>query len=270
MRHLPALIAALSLAVITAIPAEAAPQIHRHTQRTAADSGMTAVSTAAKKASATVSGSTAGKGKGSATADKKRRTNDSEDEITAYSDTSSQGGYCAEEDYGSHYDRYRSTDDSIVSTSMQSFMSLGEGHDFMKLGQGMIETLLILVILFILSPLGILGLIFYFIYKNRKQKYKLAEMAIKAGQPVPEALREKTAAKPSGTLDKGLKNIFLGMGLVAFFWIIDITVGIAVGVLIIFNGAGQTAIAYAAERRKRRGDFSDNREEGFDDTGKAI
>ncbi len=55
---------------------------------------------------------------------------------------------------------------------------------FESLAGGMMLALIITVIIFVIAPLVILFLIFYFIYKYRKQKLQLAETAIKTGQQI--------------------------------------------------------------------------------------
>ena len=58
---------------------------------------------------------------------------------------------------------------------------------------GMFFVLGVLLILFVLAPLVIIIALFYFINKNRKQKMKLAQMAMQQGQPIPDQLLEEQA-----------------------------------------------------------------------------
>ena len=80
---------------------------------------------------------------------------------------------------------------------------------------GMVFVLLVLFILFVLAPVIILIVLFYFINKNRKQKMKLAEMAMKQGQPIPDQLLVEqnylNAGKhiPAGGLIIGTESVFL-------------------------------------------------------------
>ena len=53
---------------------------------------------------------------------------------------------------------------------------------------GMAFVLCILLILFVLAPLLIIIALFYFINKNRKDRLRLAQMAVQNGQPIPEQL----------------------------------------------------------------------------------
>ena len=272
MKHVRCLIAALMLTLPAAMPAGTTDQYHRHTPRTETDTDAadsqpkaagtaTAAQTGQKTGSATAatpqqsSGKTVKSkqksGRKAATAKKdstKKAGSDATEEITAYSDTTSQDDYDDWAEDSMTYSGFSYTADEAFGNAID---------DLLSMGGTMLGTLLILLILFVFSPLAILGLILYFVYKNRKQKYRLAEMAIKAGQPIPENMRIKTGTGSEDTMSKGVKNIFLGAGLMAFFWVLDISVGIGIGLLVMFNGAGQAVIAYTAERRRRRDGLND-------------
>ena len=63
-------------------------------------------------------------------------------------------------------------------------------------------------------PVFILFVIFFFRYKNRKARYRLAEQALAAGQPLPaEFIREN---KTVDSRSQGIKNTFTGLGLLIF------------------------------------------------------
>lgn len=107
---------------------------------------------------------------------------------------------------------------------------------------GMVFVLLVLFILFVLAPVIILIVLFYFINKNRKQKMKLAEMAMKQGQPIPDQLLVEQKETDSELWQKGLRQTFLGVGLLAFFGYVGSTLGIGVGILVTVIGLGKLAI----------------------------
>lgn len=103
-------------------------------------------------------------------------------------------------------------------------------------------------------PVIIVFIAFYFKYKNRKEKYKLAEQALAAGQPIPEQFLQ---AKVEGsTLSKGITNIFTGIGLFIFLWAItnEFSIG-CIGLLIMFTGFGQVVIHYT--QNKKKSDYTD-------------
>lgn len=109
----------------------------------------------------------------------------------------------------------------------------------------------IIFIMFFLAPVIIIGLIVYLIIKSRRQKIELAEMAIRNGQPIPQDLIRQAAPKDEGLWAKGLKKIFLGVGLVVLFAFMHSSTLIGVGFLVMIYGCGQAFIAYTAKKRKK-------------------
>ena len=107
---------------------------------------------------------------------------------------------------------------------------------------GMTFVLLVLVIIFVIAPVVILALLFFFILKNRKQKMKMAEMAMSQGQPIPDELLTEHKETDNELWQKGLRQTFLGVGLLAFFGYIGSTVGVGVGILVTVIGLGKLAI----------------------------
>ncbi|ANU58434.1 DUF6249 domain-containing protein [Bacteroides caecimuris] len=90
-------------------------------------------------------------------------------------------------------------------------------------------------------PVFILFVIFFFRYINRKARYRLAEQALAAGQPLPvEFIREN---KTVDSRSQGIKNTFTGIGLFIFLWAITGEFGIGtIGLLVTFMGIGQWII----------------------------
>lgn len=113
-----------------------------------------------------------------------------------------------------------------------------------------------------LLVLAIIFLVFYFRYKNRQAKYRLAEKALESGKPLPEGVFTPDASTSSATSksshpssyntserDKGIRNTFLGIGLFIFLWAITGSFGVGcVGLLVMFMGIGRWYTAY--EHRK--------------------
>lgn len=102
-------------------------------------------------------------------------------------------------------------------------------------------------------PVFILFVIFFFRYKNRKARYRLAEQAIAAGQPLPaDFVRDNKAVDPRS---QGIKNTFTGIGLFIFLWAITGEFGIGtIGLLVTFMGIGQWIIG---STQKNNPDTSD-------------
>lgn len=99
-------------------------------------------------------------------------------------------------------------------------------------------------------PLLIVFTVFFFNYKNRKAKYRLAEQALASGQPLPEDFF-KNAEKAGDIRSKGINNVFIGIGLFIFLWAITGDFGVGcIGLLIMFTGFGQLVIYYTQESKK--------------------
>jgi hypothetical protein len=116
------------------------------------------------------------------------------------------------------------------------------------MGMGMAFALLVIIIIFVIAPVFILAVLFFFIYKNRKQKMKLAEMAMKQGQPIPDQLLVDHKETDEELRQKGIRQTFLGVGLLAFFGYVGSTVGIGVGILVTIIGLGKLAIVKTNRR----------------------
>ena len=97
-------------------------------------------------------------------------------------------------------------------------------------------------------PLLIIFVVFFFRYKNRKAKYRLAEQALASGQQLPENFFKEAAA--TDIRSKGINNIFVGIGLFIFLWAITGEFGLGcIGLLVMFTGFGQLVIFYSQQKK---------------------
>lgn len=104
-------------------------------------------------------------------------------------------------------------------------------------------------IMFCLAPVLIVGLTIYFIIKSRKQKIQLAELALKNGQPIPQDItRSNKQPNDQGLWEKGVKKMFLGIGIVVFSIFIHSRMCTGIGFIIAFYGAGQAVIAWTTKK----------------------
>ncbi len=137
---------------------------------------------------------------------------------------------------------------------MQSLQSIGitdmdEAHEqITTLGFMTMLVPILGIILGILLPILTLFIIFYFIYKSRKAKYDVIKSAIEHGQPLPpELVSKENAIKGSNSEQqwrKGIKNIFLGLGLTALLgFLCGMEIG-SIGILITCIGLGQAFLGY--------------------------
>ena len=120
------------------------------------------------------------------------------------------------------------------------FGNVSDGQVF-----GVIALVLgILFILFVLFPIIVISMVVYFINRNRRQRYKLAQMAMEKGQPIPdELLKEKQASWDRSDYQTGLRQMFTGVGLAIFLGIVAGKVGFGIGALVFFIGLGKWFIA---------------------------
>ncbi len=167
-------------------------------------------------------------------------TKNNQDAIEAFSDTTSTADADDAEDdkYITH--RHR----SIVYGGNEDLKEVMEGVGGI-LAPTMVFSIIAMVILFILAPLLIIIAIFYFVNKNRRERYKLAQMAIQNGQPIPdEILKEQTKYTSKGSdYQTGVRQMFTGVGLAIFLGIVIGEIGVGIGALVFFIGLGKWYIA---------------------------
>ena len=102
-------------------------------------------------------------------------------------------------------------------------------------------------------PFFIVAIVLWFRYKNKQAKYKLAAEALAAGRTIPAELFNDPEEQGNAVMAKGIKNIFLGIGLGVFLWILTYEEGLAaIGFLIFCMGLGQVLIAYTTTPHKSK------------------
>ena len=177
-------------------------------------------------------------------------TKDKQDAIEAFSDTTSSSKEDAEDDqYITH--RHRTT--YTTSSDVKELKEVMEGVGGI-FGPMLAVGIVAFVVIFFLLPLLIIVTIIYFVNKNRKERYKLAQMAIQNGQPIPDdILKNQTSSSMSGNdYQTGVRQMFTGVGLAIFLGIIIGKIGIGIGALVFFIGLGKWFIA------RQNGDMGNN------------
>jgi len=172
------------------------------------------------------------------------------DAVEVFSDTTSIDSAAAMSN-----DWMQDEDDSQqVKIGLERILNSVDGDDL----AGMLFVLGILFIIFVLAPVLIIIALFYFINKNRKQKMKLAQMAMQQGQPIPEQLLEEN----SGTLDdeyqKGMRQCFVGVGLMIFLGYAAGNIGFGLGALVFCIGLGKVFAAKTAQKKNDNDDLIKN------------
>ena len=167
-------------------------------------------------------------------------TKNKKEAIEAYSDTTNADAEDAEDD---RYITYRHGT-TYSSNDVQEFREVMDGVGGL-LGSTVALSIVTIVVIFLLAPLLIIITIFYFVNKNRREKYKLAQMAIQNGQPIPDQILNEQQNIVSGRSDynAGIRQMFTGVGLAIFLGIIIGKIGFGIGALVFFIGLGKWLIA---------------------------
>ncbi len=163
----------------------------------------------------------------------------SNDAIEAFSDTTS----VAEDEEDDTYVNSRHvtvTTDEDAYGFFRAMFSNAESDVFF----GMAAVLGIIFILFVLFPIIVIIGVVYLINRNRKEKYKLAQMAMQNGQPIPdELLKDKNVIGDSDDYHTGIRQMFMGVGLAIFLGIVAGKAGFGIGALVFFIGLGKWYIS---------------------------
>lgn len=98
-------------------------------------------------------------------------------------------------------------------------------------------------------PAIIIFIVLYYQNRKRKERYQLIEKAIEAGQPLPKEFVKETKAEDDSMRVKGIKNVFLGLGLAIFFYAMtDVLFLACIGLMIMLNGIGQLVIFFTRNK----------------------
>lgn len=227
------------MALLPSSTTNAAAQQHRHTPRS------TMIDDKAKQQAANDSAAAA-------------QAAQQADAAVAYSDTTSatdQQEDCQPSAYTRHYKVEMTDDEKFIAKTLET------------ISDGAWVAVLIVFVMFVLAPFTILFTILYFINRNRRDRIRLAEMALQHGQPIPGTekiiYREAKAnggqrTRTQGMADgkptvcsfddelhrRGVKHLAIGAGLMVcclLFWNNSFFAGI--GFLIACFGGGQIYMA---------------------------
>ena len=171
------------------------------------------------------------------------------DAIEAFSDTSTVDS--AKNDSYVTYRRTRNISDEDARAIKDAFEGFGS-----VIGPSMALGVVAIVVIFLLAPLLIIIAIFYFVNRNRRERYKLAQMAIQNGQPIPDQILndQNDVLTGKGEYQAGIRQMFTGVGLAIFLGILIGEIGVGIGALVFFIGLGKWYIA-----RQSRMDVNDFR-----------
>ena len=193
------------------------------------------------------------------------------DGVVVYSDTTSsdttirasKGHVTINTPMGSHSWDYDVDDDEDFGNMIHNAVSHMGSKDI----AGMFFVLCVLLIIFVLAPVLIIIALFYFINKNRKEKMRLAQMAMQQGQPIPDQLLNDKIGSDADEYQHGMRQCFVGVGLMIFLGYAAGTVGFGIGALVFCIGLGKVFASRTATRRDQdmRDLNSQNRRDNNDD-----
>ena len=164
----------------------------------------------------------------------------SKDAVEVYSDTTSAAQATSD------VDDWTDEQDEAFDSSVTSIFTSMDAKDM----GGMLFVLSILFLLFVLAPVAIIIALFYFINKNRRDRMRLAQMAMQQGQPIPERLLEEQAGGADEEYQKGLRQFFVGAGLMIFLGFAAGEIGFGIGALVACIGLGKIAASKIGNKKK--------------------
>lgn len=171
----------------------------------------------------------------------------SQDEVEAFSDTTSTDSTFSVTTTTTTTTRSFQLDDDVdidVSLLKQIVSDPSMQHSLLDV---VLVMGIVLFVLFVL-PLLVLALLIYFIYKNRRQKVRLAEEAVRNGHPIPDQLFNEPKGQPASIDDlrtRGIRQTCLGLGLMVALGYTLGSVGFGVGALVTAIGVGNLVIAHS-------------------------
>ena len=134
---------------------------------------------------------------------------------------------------------------------------LNDLKDMFGVGVGgtIIAILVILVMLLIaIAPFLVVIFIVYLVFKNRRQRYELAEKAMSSGQQIPQELVRTERQSDDYLWKKGIKNIFVGIGLAILFKCLGADPLTGIGWLVALYGVGQAVISKTSSSKHDKQD----------------
>ena len=175
-----------------------------------------------------------------------------QDEVEVFSDTTSIDTAGVNEPLVTR----RTVNINLTNASFQDLKEIIGSMGLTGLSSAMVFATVLFTILLVFAPILVLALIFFFIYKNRKERMRFAEQAMRNGQPVPnQAMQPQQQPAEPDIWTKGMRQVFLGIGLAVLFGILKSEIGIGVGALVICIGAGNLVIAKRQKEKNNKNDI---------------
>ena len=170
--------------------------------------------------------------------------------IVAYSDTTSvdTAGTSLPASVDNDFDDEDVYVDNFPLNDLKNMFGVGVGGT-------LIAILVILVMLLIaIAPFLVVIFIVYLVFKNRRQRYELAEKAMSSGQQIPQELVRTERQSDDYLWKKGIKNIFVGIGLAILFKCLGADPLTGIGWLVALYGVGQAVISKTSSSKHDKQD----------------
>ncbi|MBR5441066.1 MAG: hypothetical protein IKV37_05905 [Prevotella sp.] len=112
-----------------------------------------------------------------------------------------------------------------------------------------IILMLIIAVLLALAPFVALVLILRYLIRQHNDRVTLASKAMESGQPIPEELMPVDKQSDEYLRRRGIRNIWIGIGMAIMFGIWDADMLTGVGFLVLCYGIGQVFIARSSKKK---------------------
>lgn len=109
---------------------------------------------------------------------------------------------------------------------------------------------MLFVILILLAPFIVAILVMRYLVRRHNDRVALASKAMETGQPLPEELMPVDKQSDDYLRRRGIRNIWIGIGMMVMFGIWDADMLTGVGALVLCYGIGQVFIARSSQKKK--------------------
>lgn len=110
--------------------------------------------------------------------------------------------------------------------------------------------MLVFAVLLALAPFIAIVLILRYLIRQHNDRVALASKAMETGQPLPEELMPVDKQSDDYLRRRGIRNIWIGIGMMVMFGIWDADMLTGVGALVLCYGIGQVFIARSSQKKK--------------------
>lgn len=169
--------------------------------------------------------------------------------IEAYSDTTSVAAdeFAEEEDMMTRHTRVSYDFDDFED--MPGWLQNLLGGSIGVFGGIVAILAMLFVILIVLAPFIVAILVMRYLVRRHNDRVNLASKAMETGQPLPEELMPVDKQSDDYLRRRGIRNIWIGIGMMIMFgiWGADMLTG--VGALVLCYGIGQVFIARSSKNK---------------------